>query len=70
VGTCPAYSGSVPSYGGYGLCQSTPGSKMATAGSDWATNPITQLRWCSGYATSKYGGWAGAYSFWYSHYYW
>jgi uncharacterized protein YabE (DUF348 family) len=70
VGSCPAYAGSVPSYGGYGLCQSTPGSKMASAGPDWATNPITQLRWCSGYAQSKYGGWAGAYNFWYANHYW
>lgn len=62
-GGCPPYSGSVPSYGGYGLCQSTPGSKMASAGDDWATNPITQLRWCSNYA-SRYGGWAGAYQHW------
>lgn len=62
-GGCPPYAGSVPSYGGYGLCQSTPGSKMASAGADWATNPITQLKWCSGYA-SRYGGWAGAYAHW------
>ena len=68
-GGCPAYSGSVPSYGGYGLCQSTPGSKMATAGADWATNPITQLRWCSGYA-SRYGGWAGSYNHWLAYHSW
>jgi resuscitation-promoting factor RpfB len=68
-GGCPAYAGSVPSYGGYGLCQSTPGSKMASAGADWATNPITQLRWCSGYA-SRYGGWAGAYNHWVANHSW
>jgi uncharacterized protein YabE (DUF348 family) len=66
-GTCPAYSGSVPSYGGYGLCQATPGIKMESAGSDWATNPITQLRWCSGYANSRYGSWSGAYEHWIAH---
>jgi resuscitation-promoting factor RpfB len=49
--------------GAYGLCQALPGSKMATAGSDWQTNPITQLRWCNGYA-ARYGGWAGAYNHW------
>ncbi len=53
----------------WGLCQALPGSKMATAGSDWQTNPVTQLRWCSGYA-SRYGGWAGAYNFWLSHHWW
>lgn len=56
--------------GAYGLCQSLPGSKMASAGSDWRTNPITQLRWCSGYATARYGGWGAAYNFWLSKRYW
>ncbi|HLG91234.1 MAG TPA: hypothetical protein VI336_03710, partial [Candidatus Saccharimonadales bacterium] len=68
-GTCPAYHG-VPSSGGYGLCQSTPPGKMATAGSDWKTNPVTQLKWCDGYANSRHGGWAGAYSFWLANSYW
>jgi uncharacterized protein YabE (DUF348 family) len=56
--------------GAYGICQALPGSKMATAGADWATNPVTQLRWCSGYATGRYGSWAGAYNYWLSHHYW
>lgn len=56
--------------GAYGLCQALPGSKMATAGSDWATNPITQLRWCSGYASRSYGGWANAYYHWLNNYSW
>ena len=50
--------------GAYGLCQALPGGKMASAGADWATNPITQLRWCSGYAASRYGGWGAAYNHW------
>ncbi|HET7827438.1 MAG TPA: G5 domain-containing protein [Candidatus Saccharimonadales bacterium] len=50
--------------GAYGLCQALPGSKMASAGSDWSTNPITQLRWCDGYAQERYGGWAAAYNHW------
>jgi resuscitation-promoting factor RpfB len=50
--------------GAYGLCQSLPGSKMASAGGDWETNPITQLRWCSSYAARAYGGWGGAYNHW------
>lgn len=69
-GGCPPYAGYVPATGGYGLCQSTPGSKMASAGADWATNPVTQLRWCSGYAKSRYGGWAAAYSHWLSTHSW
>ena len=54
----------------YGVCQSLPGSKMASAGADWATNPITQLRWCNSYATSRYGGWANAYYYWVNHKVW
>lgn len=55
--------------GAYGLCQSLPGSKMASAGADWQTNPVTQLRWCSGYA-AKFGGWVPAYNYWLAHHYW
>lgn len=69
-GACPPYAGYVPSTGGYGLCQSTPGRKMASAGSDWATNPVTQLRWCSGYAHDRYGSWYAAYQHWLSHHNW
>ncbi len=70
-GGCPAYHGAPSdSYTGYGLCQATPGYKMASAGSDWALNPVTQLRWCSSYAERTYGGWYGAYSHWVSHHNW
>jgi uncharacterized protein YabE (DUF348 family) len=57
------------SSGTWGLCQALPGSKMASAGADWQTNPVTQLKWCSGYA-SRYGGWAGAYQHWLSAHSW
>ncbi len=57
------------SSGAYGLCQALPGSKMATAGADWQTNPVTQLRWCSSYAARK-GGWQAAYEFWLAHHWW
>jgi uncharacterized protein YabE (DUF348 family) len=56
--------------GAFGLCQALPGSKMASAGSDWATNPVTQLRWCDGYAKGRFGSWGGAYNYWLSHHYW
>jgi len=70
VGYCPGYApASFPAGLGYGLCQSTPGTKMSSAGADWTTNPVTQLRWCSGYA-AKYGGWGGAYNFWVAHGWW
>ncbi|TYA97380.1 peptidase M23 [Lactobacillus sp. SL9-6] len=38
-----------PGTGAYGLPQSLPASKMARAGSDWKTNPITQLKWMKWY---------------------
>lgn len=55
-----------PSSGAYGLPQSLPGSKMASAGSDWRTNPITQLKWMKNYV-GRYGGGPGAAAFWRAH---
>jgi TolA-binding protein len=48
--------------GAYGLCQSLPAAKMASAGDDYMTNPVTQLRWCHSYAQS-YGSWQAAWDF-------
>jgi hypothetical protein len=39
----------------YGIPQALPGSKMATAGADWATNPATQIKWGLGYIRDSYG---------------
>jgi uncharacterized protein YabE (DUF348 family) len=61
-----SYSGSM----GYGLVQATPGGKMVSAGSDWRTNPITQLKWATSYAVGRYGSWAAAYNHWLSHHNW
>ena len=67
---CPAAApGYYPGGLGYGLVQSTPAGKMASAGADWETNPVTQLRWATGYA-SRYGGWQGAYEFWVQNRWW
>ena len=67
---CPAVPDNpMPPYG-YGLCQATPGYKMSTAGSDWETNPITQLRWCNSYAVDHYGGWYNAYIHWVDYSWW
>ncbi|MEQ7071119.1 tape measure protein [Enterococcus avium] len=52
------------SSGAYGLPQSLPASKLASAGSDWRTNPITQLKWMRNYVNERYGGANGALSFW------
>ncbi|MEU7878764.1 lytic transglycosylase domain-containing protein [Microbispora bryophytorum] len=40
--------------GAYGIPQSLPGSKMASAGSDWQTNPATQIKWGLGYIAGRY----------------
>jgi hypothetical protein len=39
----------------YGIPQSLPGSKMASAGGDWMTNGNTQIRWGLSYISGRYG---------------
>lgn len=51
-----------PSSGAYGIPQSLPGSKMASAGADWQTNPATQIRWGLGYIKGRYGNPCGAWA--------
>ena len=46
--------------GAYGIPQALPGSKMASAGADWQTNPATQIKWGLGYIKSIYGTPCGA----------
>ena len=48
------------SSGAYGIPQSLPGSKMASAGGDWETNPATQISWGLGYIGGRYGTPCGA----------
>jgi hypothetical protein len=52
------------SSGAYGLVQALPGSKMASAGSDWKTNAATQIKWGLDYMKSRYGSPAAAWKFW------
>lgn len=42
------------SSGAYGIPQSWPASKMASAGADWQTNPETQIRWGIRYIEGRY----------------
>jgi resuscitation-promoting factor RpfB len=58
------------SSGATGICQALPAQKMQSAGLDYMTNPITQLKWCNDYANSRYGGWQQAYQFWVTNKYW
>ncbi|MGP3967068.1 transglycosylase SLT domain-containing protein [Streptomyces sp. 6N223] len=53
-----------PYSGAYGLMQALPGSKMASAGADWQTNPATQIEWGLMYMGDRYGSPCGAWEFW------
>ena len=56
--------------GAYGIPQALPGSKMASAGADWQTNPATQIKWGLGYIKAIYGDPCKAWAFWQvNHYY-
>jgi hypothetical protein len=44
-----------PSSSAYGIPQALPGSKMASAGPNWESNPVTQIKWGLGYIESRYG---------------
>jgi hypothetical protein len=50
------------SSGAYGIAQAVPGSKMASFGADWQTNPVTQIKWGLSYIKNRYktpcGAWA------------
>jgi hypothetical protein len=56
-----SWSATNPSSGAYGIPQALPGWKMASAGSDWLTNPATQITWGMGYIRSVYGSPCTAY---------
>ena len=50
------------SSGAYGIPQALPGSKMASEGSDWKTNPATQIKWGLSYIEGRYNSPCGAWS--------
>lgn len=50
------------SSGAYGIPQSLPGNKMASAGADWETNPATQITWGLNYIGGRYGNPCGAWA--------
>ncbi|WP_427383766.1 hypothetical protein [Janibacter sp. G56] len=58
------YAATNSSSGAYGIPQSLPASKMASAGADWQTNPATQIRWGLDYIKQSYGTPCGALNFW------
>jgi hypothetical protein len=60
------YKAANPTSSAYGIPQAlaapggAPGSKMASAGADWRTNPVTQIKWGLGYIADRYGTPCGA----------
>lgn len=57
-----------PSSDAYGIPQALPGSKMASAGADWKTNGITQVKWGLSYIKGRpdYGTPCKAWALWQS----
>jgi hypothetical protein len=67
-----SWSATNPSSGAYGIPQALPGWKMASAGSDWLTNPATQITWGMDYIEAVYGSpcqaldeWLARFPHWY-----
>ena len=50
--------------GAYGLGQALPANKMAPYGSDYMTNPYTQLKWMYDYIIGRYGSFENLAAFW------
>jgi hypothetical protein len=48
------------SSGAHGIPQALPGSKMASAGPNWQSNPRTQIKWGLRYIKYRYGSPCGA----------
>jgi hypothetical protein len=44
-----------PRTGAYGIPQALPAAKMEIRGSDWRTNPLTQISWGLHYIDVRYG---------------
>lgn len=63
------YTADNPTSDAYGLMQALPGSKMSSAGADWATNPATQIKWGLGYMNDRYGSPCEAWTFWQANHY-
>ncbi|GAA1587513.1 transglycosylase SLT domain-containing protein [Kribbella hippodromi] len=51
-----------PTSSAYGIPQALPGKRMAAYGSDWRTNPVTQIKWGLDYIEATYGSPCSAWS--------
>lgn len=50
-----SYTANNSGSGAAGIPQALPGSKMSSAGADWASSATTQIRWGLGYIARSYG---------------
>jgi hypothetical protein len=48
------YQARNPRSGAHGIAQALPASKMEKVGTDWRTNPITQIQWGLLYVSERY----------------
>ncbi len=55
------------SSGAHGIPQAVPGAKMASAGSNWRTDPRVQIRWGLGYIRTQYETPCTAWKHWQHH---
>ena len=55
--------------GAHGIAQALPAEKMSVVGTDWRTNPVTQIRWGIRYITMRYDTPCKAWAKWKSHRY-
>ena len=56
-----------PASGAYGIPQSLPAEKLASAGSDWKDNAATQIKWGLQYIKQRYGSPSKTKEFWVKH---
>jgi exonuclease VII small subunit len=61
-----SWSATNASSGAYGIPQALPGWKMSSAGSDWLTNPATQIAWGLTYIQERYGSPCRTWDIWQS----
>lgn len=50
--------------GAHGIAQALPASKMEIVGTDWRTNPVTQIRWGMKYISERYTNPCSAWKKW------
>jgi hypothetical protein len=58
------YQARNPRSGAHGIAQALPATKMDKVGTDWRTNPVTQIRWGLLYISERYDSPCAAWNKW------